>query len=101
MTCRGATKTPRGRHTEIETLVHSRTSTQGSNALLSLTLSRANSSTNTLKAYAKPKDVINKLLGGLENFFRVWVASHELQQTQMTRGEALYRHRLNRSPPSV
>jgi hypothetical protein len=44
-----------------------------------LSLARANSSTNTLKICAKPKDMINKLLGGLENFFRVWVASHELQ----------------------
>jgi hypothetical protein len=34
----------------------------------SLTLSRANSSTNTLKVCGKPKDVINKLLGGFENF---------------------------------
>jgi hypothetical protein len=39
-----------------------------------LALSRANSITNTLKSCAKPKNVINELLGGLENFFRVWVA---------------------------
>jgi hypothetical protein len=44
----------------------------------SLALSRANPSTNTLKACAKSKDVINELLDGLENFFRAWVASHEL-----------------------
>jgi hypothetical protein len=84
----------------------------------SLTLSRANLSTNTLKACAKPKDVINELLDGLENFFRVRVASHELQQPQMIRDKILYRleihsfplhafslksikHRLNQSPPSV
>jgi hypothetical protein len=57
----------------------------------SLALSRANPSTDTLKACANPKDVISELLGGLENLFRVWVTSHELQQPQMTRGEALYR----------
>jgi hypothetical protein len=57
----------------------------------SLTLSRANPSTNTLKTCAKPKNLINELLGDLENFFRVWVASHELQQPQMIQGEALYR----------
>jgi hypothetical protein len=57
----------------------------------SLTLSRANSSTNILKACAKPKNVINELLGGLENFFRVWVDSHELQQPQMTQSEVLYK----------
>jgi hypothetical protein len=57
----------------------------------SLTHSRANPSTNTLEACAKPKDVINELLGGLENFFKVWVASHELQQTQMTWGKTLIR----------
>jgi hypothetical protein len=57
----------------------------------SSTLSRANSTTNTLKACAKHNDVINDLLGGFENFFRVWVTPHKLQQAQMVRGEALYR----------
>jgi hypothetical protein len=57
----------------------------------SLPLSRANLSTNTLKACPRPKDVINEILGGLENFFRVRVASHELQQPQITLGESLYR----------
>jgi hypothetical protein len=52
---------------------------------------KANPNTNTLKACANPKNMINKFLGGLENFFRVYVASHELQQPQMIRGEALYR----------
>jgi hypothetical protein len=31
--------------------------------------------------------VINELFGGLENFFKVWVASHELQLSQITQGE--------------
>jgi hypothetical protein len=38
MTCRRATKTLRGRHTEIQLVVHVRTSTQGINALLSHSL---------------------------------------------------------------
>jgi hypothetical protein len=57
----------------------------------SLTLSRVNPSTNTLKVCAKSKDMIIKLLGGLVNFFRVWVASHKLQPPQIIRSEALYR----------
>jgi hypothetical protein len=57
----------------------------------SLTLSRVNPNTNTLKACGKPKDAFNEVLGGLENFFRVWLASYELQQPQMTRGQVLYR----------
>jgi hypothetical protein len=38
MTCRRATKTPKGRHSEIQLVVHLRTSTQGSNVLLSHSL---------------------------------------------------------------
>jgi hypothetical protein len=91
MTCQRATKTRRGWHPEIQLVVHSRPSTEGSNAFLSLTLSRANPSINTLKAYAKAKDVINELLDSLENIFRVWLASHKLQQPQITQGEDLYR----------
>jgi hypothetical protein len=57
-------------------------------------------------------------LDGLEIFFSVFAASHELQQPKMTRSQALYRlegssllllaftqksikRRLNRLPPSV
>jgi hypothetical protein len=38
MTCRQPTKTLRGWHTEIQLMVHSRTSTQGINVLLSHSL---------------------------------------------------------------
>ena len=51
------------------------------------TLSRANPSTNTHKGYAKPKNLINEYLDGLEKFSGMWVASHEFQQAQMTQGE--------------
>jgi hypothetical protein len=37
-TCRRATKTPRGRHAEIQLVVHTRTSIQGRNTLLSYSL---------------------------------------------------------------
>jgi hypothetical protein len=77
-TCRWVTKTPSGWHTEIQQVIHSRNSIQGSTPC-SHTLCRANPSTNTLKSCAKPKDVINELLSGFKTFFRVLVVSHELQ----------------------
>jgi len=55
-------KTPRMADAPRYMLVHSRTSTQGGTPC-SHTLSRTNTSTNTHKACAKPKDLITKHFG--------------------------------------
>jgi hypothetical protein len=78
MTCRQATRL-QGAGTLRYNLWFTQEPAHKATPSCSLSLSRANPSTNTLKACAKPKDVRNELLGGLENFFRLWVASHELQ----------------------
>jgi hypothetical protein len=90
ITCRRATKTLRGRHSKIQLVVTQEPAHKAATSY-SFTLSIANPNTNTLKACAKSKNMINELLGGLENFFRAWIASHELQQSQMTRSDALHR----------
>jgi hypothetical protein len=70
MTCRRATKTPRA-GTPKYNLWFTQELARKAATPCSLTLSRANPSMNTFKACAKPKNVINELLGDLENFFRV------------------------------
>jgi hypothetical protein len=92
MTRRRTTKTPRfqGTGTPRYNLWFTQEPAHKAATPRSLTLFRANSSTNALKVCAKSKNMINKLLDGLKNFFRVWVTSHELQQSQMIQGEILY-----------
>ena len=72
MTCWRITKAPRGRHTEYKfgSLKNQSTRQQ----YLALTLSGANSSTNTHKVYDRPKNLISGFLDGLE------ILAFELQQ---------------------
>jgi hypothetical protein len=90
MTCSQAIKIPRGQHTEVQAWGSLKNQHKVTTPCTH-TLSRASLALHLTKACAKSKDLINMYLDGLENYFSVSVASHELQQSQVTRGEALYR----------
>jgi hypothetical protein len=89
-TCRRATKTLMDRHIEVQAWGslknHHRITTPSSH-----TLFRASLALHLTKLVLNLRIWSMSSLVGLENFSRVSVASHELQQPQMTWGEALYR----------
>jgi len=76
---------PRGRCTKISFLVQQRTTAQRLKALLSHSL-RANLAQNTLKNVLRAKDMITKLLDGLEMFLGVGVMFLNSSNLQMAGG---------------
>jgi hypothetical protein len=99
MTCRWATKIPRGRYTEIQSW-GSLKNQHKVTIPCSHTLSRASLALHLIKLMLNLRIWSMSSLVCLENFSSV--AFHELQQSQMARGEALYGlethyHRFNRS----
>jgi hypothetical protein len=90
MTCRQATNAPRGRRTEIQWLVHSRTAAQGSQPC-SLTHLGANLALTLTKLVLRTKDLISKLLDGLEVFLDMCVMSWDSNKLQIAGGTHIYR----------
>ena len=76
---------PRGRRTKISFLVQQRTTAQRLKALLSHSL-MSQSSTNTLKYVLRTKDMITKLLDGLEMFLSVGVMFLNSSNSKMSGG---------------
>jgi hypothetical protein len=82
-TCQRATKTPRGRHTEVQAW-GSLKNHHNITTPCSHTLSRASLTLNLTKLVLNLRIWSMSSLVVLENFSRVSVASHKLQQSQMT-----------------
>ena len=74
MTCRRVTNAPRRPAHGDTSLVHSRTTTQGSKSCL-ITHSRANLALTLTKFVLRTKDLISMLLDGLEVFLDVYEMS--------------------------
>ena len=92
MTCRRASNAPRGRRTESSfgSIKNHSTKAQG----LANSLSKELTFHNTLKCVLRTKDMITKLLDGLEMFLGVDMMFLNSSNLQMTGGSHIYR------PPS-
>ena len=93
LTCRRATKAPRRPAHRDTSLVHSRTTAQGSKPCL-ITHSRANLALTLTKLVLRTTDLIFMLLDGLDVFLDVCVMSWDSSNLQMAGGAHIYR------PPS-
>ena len=83
-----------GRRTEIQVLVHSRTTAQGSKPCLT-THSRANLALTLTNLVLRTKDLYSMLLDGLEVFLGVCVMSWDSSKLKMARVRHIY------TPPSL
>jgi hypothetical protein len=90
ITCWRATKTPKDRHTEIQAW-GSLKNHHKVTPPCSHTLSRASLALHLTKLVLNLRIWSMNSLIGSKNFSTVFIASHELQQHQITRGEVLYR----------
>ena len=98
LTCRRATKTPRRPAHRDTTLVHFRTTAQGSKPYL-ITHSRANVALTLTKLVLRTKDLNSMLLDGLEVFLGVCVMSWDSSKLQMARGTHTHTHIYIYRPP--
>ena len=89
-TCRRTTKTPRRPAYRDTSLVHPRTTAQGSKLCL-ITHLRANLALTLTKLVLRTKDLINMLLDGLEVFLGVYVMSWDSSKLKMAGVRRIYR----------